>query len=308
METTVLKGELTKERILTETKKEIAELSGKYNKRPGIAFIGFTGVPLAKYSIPLHIQLATELGFKVTTEMKPENVTEEELYTLIDALNNDDSINAIVILQPMPAHLDAFRIMGRIDPDKEVEGFHPKNLMGTILPEAHNNKYPMCLPTALIEIFREGNIQVEKDQEFVFLVDDEFFLNPLTNMIVRASSMKVVPGNCSVTYVNKNSDNCIAYCKRADYLIVVTKYPEYVKPEWLKPGVCIIDIYSNLVKEVPSKNNPEKLVPVIRGGVNIDSVMNIAGTILPIPGGLMTVVLTILLNNAMISFKNSVTL
>lgn len=305
METKILKGELTKERILTETKTEIAELERKYHKVPGIAFIGFSGVVLAKYSIPLHVQLATELGFKVTTEMKSENVTEEELFELIDALNNDDSFNAIVILQPMPAHLDAFRILNRINPDKEVEGFHPRNLMGTIVPEAHNNKYPMCLPAALIEIFKEGNIRVEKDQEFVFLVDDEFFLNPLTNMIVRASSVKVVPPDCSVVYINKNSENCIAYCKRADYLVVVTKYPEYVKPEWLKPGVCIIDIYSNLVKEVQSKNNPDKLVPVIRGGVNVDSVMNIAGTLLPIPGGLMTVVLTILLKNAMISFKNT---
>jgi methylenetetrahydrofolate dehydrogenase (NADP+) / methenyltetrahydrofolate cyclohydrolase len=307
METKILKGELTKERILTETKTEIAELKRKHNKVPGIVFIGFNGVPLAKYSIPLHVHLATELGFKVVTEMKSETVTEEELFALIDSLNNDDSINAIVILQPMPAHLNAFRILNRIDPDKEVEGFHPKNLMGTILPEAHNNKYPMCLPAALIEIFREDNIEIKKDQEFVFLVDDDFFSNPLTNMIVRASSIKVVPEDCSLTYVNKNSEKCIAHCKRADYLIVVTKYPEYVKPEWLKPGVCIIDIYSNLVKEVPAKNNPEKFVPVIRGGVNVDSVMNIAGMLLPIPGGLMTVVLTILLNNAMISFKNSVT-
>lgn len=305
METTILKGELSKGRILSETKNEIAGLKNKYNKTPGIAFIGFEGVPLAKYSIPLHIQLANELGFNVTTEMKSENVSEEELFVLIDTLNNDDSIHAIVILQPMPLHLNALRVLNRIDPDKEVEGFHPKNLMGTILPEAHNNKYPMCLPAALEEIFKEGNIRVEKDKEFVFLVDDEFFMNPLTHMIVRASSMKVVPNDCSVTFINKKSENCVAYCKRADYLVVVTKYPEYVKPEWLKPGVCIIDIYSNLVKEFPSKNNPGKLVPVIRGGVNADSVMGIAGTLLPIPGGLMTVVLAILLNNAMISFKNT---
>lgn len=93
------------------------------------------------------------------------------------------------------------------------------------------------------------------------------------------------------------------HCKRADYLVVVTKTPEYVKPEWLKPGVCIIDIYSNLVKEIPSKADPKKLVPVIRGGVNVNAVTNIAGAILPIPGGLMTVVMAILFRNTVISFN-----
>jgi methylenetetrahydrofolate dehydrogenase (NADP+)/methenyltetrahydrofolate cyclohydrolase len=115
----------------------------------------------------------------------------------------------------------------------------------------------------------------------------------------------VVPKDSPVTYVNKDSQKLIEHVKRADYLVVVTKYPEYVQPEWLKLGVCIIDIYSNLVKEIPSKNDPTKLVPIIRGGVNVNSVNNIASAILPIPGGLMTVVMAILFRNAVNSFKNS---
>jgi methylenetetrahydrofolate dehydrogenase (NADP+)/methenyltetrahydrofolate cyclohydrolase len=96
----------------------------------------------------------------------------------------------------------------------------------------------------------------------------------------------------------------IECCKKADYLVIVTKHPEYVKPEWLKPGVCIIDIYSNLVKEIPSKNDPSKLVPIIRGGISAESAKNIASAILPVPGGLMTTVLAILFHNAMLAFKN----
>lgn len=305
METKILKGEATKEKFLGEIKAEMTLLKQKYNKEAGIAFIGFEGVPLAKYSIPLHIQLANAMGFRVNTVIKPENVEEQELLDLIDELNNDNSIHAIVILQPMPSHLNPLRIIGKISPDKEVEGFHPENIMGTIMPEVFTNKYPMCLPAALVEIFKEGEIEVRKDQEFVFLVDDEFYTNPLTNMIVRASSMKIVPANCALTFISKSSEKCAEHCQRADYLIVVTKNPEYVQTSWLKQGVCIIDIYSNLIKEVPSKNDADKLVPVIRGGVNVESVKNIASAILPIPGGLMTVVLVILLNNAMQAFKNS---
>jgi methylenetetrahydrofolate dehydrogenase (NADP+)/methenyltetrahydrofolate cyclohydrolase len=88
--------------------------------------------------------------------------------------------------------------------------------------------------------------------------------------------------------------------------VIVSKTPEYIRPEWLKPGVCILDIYSNLVKEVSSKKDPDKLVPIIRGGVNVDSVQHIAGAILPIPGGLMIVVMAILFRNAVIAFKNAI--
>ena len=306
METMIIKGDSVKEKIFGEVKNEIAGLQEKYHRVPGIAFIGFSCVPLAKYNIPLHVQLAEALGFKVWKEIEPENVTEEEVFELIEKLNNDDEIHAIVLLQPLPAHLNPIRIINKIDPCKEVEGFHPVNMLSTLIPDIQTTKYPMCLPAALFEMFREAGMQIRKDQEWVFVLDDEFFSNTLTNMIVRTAASKVVPDDCAVTILNKNSQKLIEHCKRADFLVVVSKTPEYIRPEWLKPGVCIIDIYSNLVREVPAKKDPNKLVPVIRGGVNVESVQHIAGAILPIPGGLMTVVIAILFRNTVISFKNSI--
>ena len=305
METMIIKGDSVKEKIFDEVKNEIAGLQEKYHRVPGIAFIGFSCVPLAKYNIPLHVQLAEALGFKVWKKIEPENVTEEEVFELIEKLNNDDEIHAIVLLQPLPAHLNPIRIINKIDPCKEVEGFHPVNMLSTLIPDIQTTKYPMCLPAALFEMFREAGMQIRKDQEWVFVLDDEFFSNTLTNMIVRTAASKVVPDDCAVTILNKNSQKLIEHCKRADFLVVVSKTPEYIRPEWLKPGVCIIDIYSNLVREVPAKKDPNKLVPVIRGGVNVESVQHIAGAILPIPGGLMTVVMAILFRNTVISFKNS---
>jgi methylenetetrahydrofolate dehydrogenase (NADP+)/methenyltetrahydrofolate cyclohydrolase len=192
----------------------------------------------------------------------------------------------------LPEHLNSLRITNKIDPDKEVEGFHPQNMMGTLMPDVQKNKYLMCLPAALFELFKHSGVKIRKDQEWVFVLDDEFFSNSLTNMIVRTASITVVPDDCAVTIVNSNSKKLVEHCK-------------YVQPEWLKPGVCIIDIYANLVKEIPSKKDPNKLVPIIRGGVNVNAVENIAGVILPIPGGLMSMVLAILLRNALISFKYS---
>ena len=304
METKIIRGDLIKDTIFNEVKSEIAELREMYHTAPGIAFIGFFCVPLAKYNIPLHVQIAQAMGLKVFTEIMPDNSTEKEVFDVIGSFNTNEEIHAIVLLQPLPEHLNPFRIVNRIDPVKEVEGFHPVNMMSTMIQDIQTGRYPMCLPEALFEMFGEAGIQPQKDQEWVFLLDDDFFSNTLTKMIVRAAASRVVPDDSAVTFVNKDSKNLVDHCKRADFLVVVTKTPEYIQPQWLKPGVCIIDIYSNLVREIPSKTDPDKLVPVIRGGVNLNAVTGIAGAILPIPGGLMTVVMAILFRNAVISFKN----
>lgn len=303
METKILKGESAKDRILEETRKEIIELKARYGKAPGIAFIGFEGVPLARYIVPMHISLAEALGFFVSIVMMPQGVTEPELQNVIQTLNNDEDIHAIVVLQPVPPHLEALRIANSIKPEKEVEGFHPLNMIGTMVPDVIPARYPMCLPAALGEIFKEAGIKPEKNEKWLFLLDDEFLANSLTKMIVHTAALKVVPNDCPVTFLPRSSDCLAKHCREADYLVIVTKHPGYVQPEWLKPGVCVIDIYSNLVREVPGKKDPSKIVPIIRGGITAEAVMNIASSILPIPGGLMTTVLAILLQNAMFAFK-----
>jgi len=194
--------------------------------------------------------------------------------------------------------------MNRIDPSKEVEGFHPQNIIYTLMPDINENAQPMCLPTALKELFANNDIKSRKDDEWVLLLDDEFYANQLVNMVTRTAFIKAVPADNVMTIVNRNSGKLRELCSRADFLVVVTKDAEYVRAAWLKEGVCIIDMCSNLVKEVPSRKNPDRLVPVVRGGVDVDSVMGKAEAILPIPGGLMSIVLAILFRNAVNAYKN----
>jgi len=305
METKIIRDSTLKDQILGEVKSEIARLVKQDKNKPGIAFIGFLGVPLGKYNIPFHVQLAKNLGFEVIVETPPDDISEEDLFSIVDELNENDKIHAIVLLQPLPVHLIPVRIMNRIDPAKEVEGFHPQNMIKTLMPEIAESSLPMCLPTALYELFKSNQIPVFKDAEWVLLLDEEFFSNQLVNMVTRTAFIKAVPDNNILSIVNRKSEKLQEYCHRADFLVVVTKEPQYVQSNWLKKGVCIIDIYSNLVKEIPSKNDPARLVPIIRGGVDVESVQNIAGAILPIPGGLMSVVLAILFRNVLHAYKRS---
>ena len=304
MDTLIIKDDLLPKRLFADVAAEIAALKQQYDKVPGIAFIGFGDVPLAKYFIPLHVKAAKEAGFRVVTQIKNDDVTEEALFASIDQLNNDPDIDAILILQPLPAHINPLRVINRVNPDKEVEGFHPQNMMATLMPDALDCKYTMCLPGALEALLTDNNIVLPTDAEWVLVLDEEFINNPLVRMVARTAILKSLPTDSAVTFVNKNSAHLAEHCKRADVLVVVSKDPEYVQAEWLKPGVFIIDIYSNLIDEIPSLKEHFHLIPVIRGGVNVESVKGIASGIIPIPGGLMTVVLAILLRNATISFRN----
>lgn len=306
METKVLKGDLIKDILFEEIKTEISKLSKKYNKLPGIAFIGWIGhQPLMKYTIGLHKMAANELGFNVINETLPANAEEEEMFNIIGKLNQNKDIHAIVLLQPVPKHINAITIIEQIDRDKEVEGFHPLNVMETLTKGIYSTKYPMCLPAALVELFQNMDVKIKQDQEFIFVVDEDFISNPFRNLILRTASSQVVPPDCSFTIVNNSNKKIIEHCMRADYLFIISEKPEFIQAEWLKPGVIIVDIYSNLVKEVPSKKSPNILMPIIRGGINTESVMNIAGVIAPCPGGLMPVLLAVLFRNALKAFKNS---
>jgi methylenetetrahydrofolate dehydrogenase (NADP+) / methenyltetrahydrofolate cyclohydrolase len=303
METRILKGETVRDRIFAEVGEDIFRLQQQSGARPGIVFIGFEGVPLGKYNMPLHVTAATRLGFRVRSELMPAGVKEGKLSEVLAYYNRDPETDAIVLLQPLPMQLNPLVMAGKVDQQKEVEGFHPLNLAGTLMPDFGLNRHPMCLPAALVEIFGENSIVPGPGEEWLFLVDDEFLVNPLTRMIVKAAAAAAVPAAAPIAFVAKSSQVAPVYCRRADYLVVVSKCPEYLDPSWLKPGVCIIDIYSNLVREVPSKADPAQLVPVIRGGVNVNSVLGIAASILPVPGGLMTAVLGILFRNALNSFR-----
>lgn len=304
IETKVLDGNVYREGILAEIKSEINEYHNEYSKTPCIAFIGFEGVPLTKYNVPLHVNLAKHLGFEVLTDVNPEDISEADLFAQIDTYNSNSEVHALVVLQPIPPHLDPVRVMNRIDPEKEAEGFHPLNMMGTLMPSARENSVPMCLPTALAILFEEGNVQVDAEQEWVFVMDDYFYNNNFTSMVVKAAASRTVPKDCPMTIINSNSDKLEDFCKKADYLVLISRNPEFLSKSYLKPGVCIIDIYANLVKEIPSKKNPGSLVPIIRGGISAESAMGVASVIIPIPGGLMALVLALLFKNALKLFTN----
>jgi 5,10-methylene-tetrahydrofolate dehydrogenase/methenyl tetrahydrofolate cyclohydrolase len=306
MKTKLLLGTNYKKTLFKQIKKEISELRATFNEVPGITFIACTGhLPLMKYTIGLHEKAAKELGFMTRIEALPHTISNKDIIEVIDRNNKDESIHAIVLLQPVPKHLNALNLLDRIDSKKEIEGFHPVNVLETLKKGVFGSRYPMCLPTALMELFKSENVEVKPGQEFIFVADQDFLANPFRSLILRTASAAIVPSDCALTLVNSEHNNLMEFCCRADFIVVISEKPEFFKPEILKPNVVIVDIYSNLVREDAGKKDPNILIPVIKGGVDTNAVMGIAGKIAPCPGGLMPVLLAVLFRNALLAFKLS---
>jgi methylenetetrahydrofolate dehydrogenase (NADP+)/methenyltetrahydrofolate cyclohydrolase len=122
---------------------------------------------------------------------------------------------------------------------------------------------------------------------------------PIANMMLQ----KAEGANSTVTVVHTRTKDMDVHCKRADILIVAAGVPGLVKPEWIKPGACVIDVGVNRVGEKPSKKNPDKMVAILRGDVDFDKAKEIAGYITPVPGGVGPMTITMLMRNTLRSLK-----
>jgi len=122
---------------------------------------------------------------------------------------------------------------------------------------------------------------------------------PIANMMLQ----KATGANATVTVIHTRTKDMAAHCKRADILIVAAGVPDLVKPEWIKPGACVIDVGVNRVGEKPSKKDPNKMVAILKGDVDFDAAKEIAGSITPVPGGVGPMTITMLMRNTLRSFK-----
>jgi methylenetetrahydrofolate dehydrogenase (NADP+)/methenyltetrahydrofolate cyclohydrolase len=245
----------------------------------------------------LKIKTAHRLGFNEVQDTQPETISEEELLGLIDKYNKDDSIHGILVQLPLPKHIDEKKVLNAIDPDKDVDGFHPVNV-GRLMIGGDEVKFPPCTPAGIQEMIIRAGVETE-GAEVVVVGRSNIVGKPIANMMVQ----KGKGANSTVTVVHTRTKDMESHCKRADILIVAAGVPGLVKPEWIKPGACVIDVGVNRVGEKPSKKDPNKMVPILRGDVDFDTAKDIAGYITPVPGGVGPMTITMLMRNTVRSLK-----
>lgn len=292
----LIKGTEIREVILDEIQKEVAEIKEKHGVVPGLVTILVGENPASMSYVTLKIKTANRLGFMEIQDSQPEDISEADLLALVDKYNNDDNINGILVQLPLPKHINDKKVLNAIDPDKDVDGFHPVNV-GRLMIGGDEIKFPPCTPAGIQEMIVRSGTETS-GAEVVVVGRSNIVGKPIANMMLQ----KGAGANSTVTVVHTRTKDLEGHCKRADILIVAAGVPGLVKPEWIKPGACVIDVGVNRVGEKISEKTGKKIA-ILKGDVDFDEAKEIAGSITPVPGGVGPMTVTMLMVNTLKSLK-----
>ncbi len=296
MTATLIKGTEIREKILEEITAEVKQIKEKHGVVPGLVTILVGESPASISYVTLKIKTAHRVGFKEIQDNQSVDISEADLLALIEKYNQDESINGILVQLPLPKHIDEKKVLNAIDPDKDVDGFHPVNV-GRLMIGGAEVKFPPCTPAGIQEMIVRAGVETS-GAEVVVVGRSNIVGKPIANMMVQKG-----PGaNATVTIVHTRTKDLAAHCKRADILIVAAGVPDLVKPEWIKPGACVIDVGVNRVGEKISEKTGKKIA-ILKGDVDFEAAKEIAGSITPVPGGVGPMTITMLMLNTLKSLK-----
>ncbi len=292
----LIKGTEVREVILDEIQKEVAEIKEKHGAVPGLVTILVGENPASMSYVTLKIKTANRLGFKEIQASQPEDISEEDLLALVDKYNNDDNIHGILVQLPLPKHINDKKVLNAIDPDKDVDGFHPVNV-GRLMIGGDEIKFPPCTPAGIQQMIVRSGVETS-GAEVVVVGRSNIVGKPIANMMLQKGD----GANSTVTVVHTRTKDLEGHCKRADILIVAAGVPGLVKPQWIKPGACVIDVGVNRVGEKISEKTGKKIA-ILKGDVDFDEAKEIAGFITPVPGGVGPMTVTMLMVNTLKALK-----
>lgn len=262
--TTIIDGKALAKKINSQTKELVAQLKEKQNIIPGIAVV-IAGDDVASliYTRNKHNK-AIKLGINSVLKKFPADVSQAELLAEIEKLNHDDTIDAILVQQPLPPQLDPEVITNAILPTKDVDGLNPLNL-GKLFANQHGNYPVACTPRGIMRMLAEYNIDLQ-GKNAVIVGRSILVGKPLLALLNNA--------NATVTMAGRSTGDLSALTKTADILIVATGVPNLIKATDVKPGAVVIDVGINRLSNGK-----------LTGDVNFEAVKTKAQAITPVPGG-----------------------
>lgn len=291
MSAKVISGTEVAKQIRGEIKAEVEELKAKHGSVPGLVTILVGDNPASVSYVTAKGKAATELGFHSIQDDQPGDITEEELLALIDKYNKDDNIHGILVQLPLPKHINDTKVLYAIDPDKDVDAFHPVNVGKLVIGEA---VFKPCTPAGVQELLIRGGVET-KGAHVVVVGRSNIVGKPIANMMLQ----KAEGANSTVTIVHTGTKDMAQYTKQADIIIVAAGVPNAVTADMVKDGVAVIDVGVNRIGMTPE--GKAKLV----GDVDFEGIKEKASLITPVPGGVGPMTITMLMKNTLEAFKYS---
>ena len=285
MTATLIKGKDIAAQIRQEIQQQVEKLKSEKNIVPGLVTILVGEDPASQSYVRAKQKTSHELGYHSIQETLPTDINEDELLKLVEKYNQDDKIHGILVQLPLPKHIDENKVLYAIDPDKDVDGFHPVNVGRMVIGEPG---FLPCTPYGIQQMLIRTGVKTE-GAELVVVGRSNIVGKPIANIMLQKQ-----PGaNATVTICHTRTKNIAEHTKWADILIVAAGKQNAVTADMVKPGAVVIDVGVNEVGRTPE--GKRKLV----GDVDFEQVKEVASAITPVPGGVGPMTITMLMLNTL---------
>jgi methylenetetrahydrofolate dehydrogenase (NADP+) / methenyltetrahydrofolate cyclohydrolase len=286
----ILDGKKTSEDIKNEIAAEVQSIKAAGGKVPHLAavIVGTNGASLTY--VGSKVKSCQQIGFDSTLVALPEDITEADLLAKIKELNEDDNLDGYIVQLPLPKHINEEKILLAIDPEKDVDGFHPTNFgrmaleMETFIP---------ATPFGIMQLLERYKVETS-GKHTVVIGRSHIVGRPMSILMSRKGN----PGDSTVTLTHSRTKNLAEFTKNADIIITALGVPEFLKGDMVKDGVVIIDVGITRVDDASNARGY-----VIKGDVDFDEVSKKASFITPVPGGVGPMTIAMLLQNTLLARK-----
>ncbi|MBN2064046.1 MAG: bifunctional methylenetetrahydrofolate dehydrogenase/methenyltetrahydrofolate cyclohydrolase FolD [Sedimentisphaerales bacterium] len=285
----LIKGKDIAAEIRAEIGQGVKELMAASGITPGLVTILVGENPASQSYVRAKQQAAHELGFHSIQETVSGQISQEELLSLIDKYNKDEKIHGILVQLPLPGHIDENKVLYAIDPDKDVDGFHPVNVGRMVVGQP---AFLPCTPYGVQQMLIRSGVKTD-GAEVVVVGRSNIVGKPIANMLLQ----KAPGANATVTVCHTRTKDMASHTRRADILIVAAGVPNAVTGDMVKPGAVVIDVGVNETGRTPEGKR------ILVGDVDFKSVSEVASAITPVPGGVGPMTITMLMLNTLQSAR-----
>ncbi|MBE6107738.1 MAG: bifunctional methylenetetrahydrofolate dehydrogenase/methenyltetrahydrofolate cyclohydrolase FolD [Erysipelotrichaceae bacterium] len=275
----IIYGSELSKKIKAGIKEKVEQIVSQGKRTPTLAVVLVGDNPASLSYVKGKDKACHEVGFGSKMITLKEETTEAELKEVIDSLNQDETVDGILVQMPLPRHLDENKIILMIDPAKDVDGLHPVNVGNLYLGL---DGFVPCTPLGIMEMIKEANVSFE-GKNAVVIGRSKLVGTPVARLLMNE--------NCTVTMCHSRTKDIEKICSEADILIAAIGKPKKVTKEWVKDGACVIDVGINRVDG--------KLV----GDVDFEDVKDKAAVITPVPKGVGPMTITMLLSNTLKAYE-----
>lgn len=274
----IIDGKTIAQQVRLEVAEKVQQRLAAGKRAPGLAVVLVGENPASQIYVASKRRACDEVGFISRSYDLPATTSEADLLELIDTLNNDSEIDGILVQLPLPAGIDNVKVLERIVPDKDVDGFHPYNI-GRLCQRAP--KLRPCTPRGIVTLLERYNI-------------DTYGLNAVvvgaSNIVGRPMSMELLLAGCTTTVTHRFTKDLRHHVEHADLLVVAVGKPGFIPGDWIKPGAVVIDVGINRLES-------GKVV----GDVDFASASERASYITPVPGGVGPMTVATLIQNTLVA-------